>query len=83
MIFLIEYDRRRGELLTFHPFADADRAAAEQQRLDLELKRGGSSTAAIEIVLLQAESETALRLTHRRYFQTARQIIESSTGATS
>lgn len=81
MVFLIEYDRQLGKMLTFRPFRDADRTVAEKQRLDLELKRGGASSAAVEIVLLQAESEAALRLTHRRYFQTAREIIESTTGS--
>ena len=78
MIFLIEYDRRRGRLLTFKPFPDADLEAAQRARLELELKCAGANDSS-EIVLLQAESEAAVRRTHRRYFQTAREIIESST----
>lgn len=67
MIFLIEYDRSRGELVTIEPFSDSDRAVAENARLSRELKlheRGVRH----EVVLLQAASEDALRETHRRYF---------------
>lgn len=78
MIFLIEYHRRRGKIVTFKRFRDADRAAAAEARLDLELSRRGASTPT-EIVLLEAETEAAIRRTHRRYFQTVRQMIEAST----
>jgi len=32
-----------------------------------------------EVVLLEAATEDALRKTHRRYFQSPREIIEAST----
>ena len=78
MIFLLEYDRRRGRLVTFKRFRDTNRLAAEKERLDLELwnNQRGRST---EIVLLEAATERALRVTHRRYFQNLRQIIEATT----
>ena len=68
MIFLIEYDRPRGELSSIKFFEDADREVAENERLQLELAlhREGVQR---EIVLLQAASEEALRETHRRYFE--------------
>jgi hypothetical protein len=78
MIFLIEYDRRRRYLVTFEQYSDADRAAADKRRLNLELSGDGHDSNR-EIVLLQATDEKALRKTHRRYFETAREIIESST----
>lgn len=67
MIFLIEYDRTRGELANIDAFDDADRDTAEDARLarELSLHREGVTR---EIVLLQAESEDALKKTHRRYF---------------
>jgi hypothetical protein len=76
MIFLIEYDRRRGKLVTFKRVRDADHAAASAARLELELKahRAGLRH---EIVLLDAASEAALRRTHGRYFYTLREIIEA------
>jgi len=67
MIFLMEYDRSRGELLRIEAFDDADRDAAENERLqrELNLHKNGVQR---EVVLLQAATEDALRETHRRYF---------------
>lgn len=67
MIFLIEYERPRGELTSMQVFDDTERDAAENARLATELKlyRAGVTR---EVVLLQAASEDALRLTHGRYF---------------
>lgn len=78
MIFLIEYDRQRGQIVSFSTFADSDRPKASNARLELELIRN-AERADSEIVLLEAASEAALRQTHRRYFQNTREIIESST----
>ncbi len=78
MIFLLEYDRRRGRLVTFKRYDDVDRVVAQQARVELELRRT-KRAARHEVVLLEAESEAALRLTHRRYFQSPREIIEAST----
>lgn len=77
MIFLLEYDRRRGRLLTFRRFADEDRVGAQHARLDLELARN-RTRAKVEIVLLQAETEEALRITHNRYFQNPYEIAEAT-----
>ena len=78
MIFLLEYDRRQGRLITFRTFNESSRGNAEKARLDLELKRSRME-APREIVLLEAATEDALRKTHRRYFQNPREIIEAST----
>ncbi len=67
MIFLIEYDRSRGVLLSISSFSDAERVAAENERLERELELHRTHQQR-EIVLLQAGSEAALRETHRRYF---------------
>jgi len=64
--------------VTFERYDDNDRAAAERRRLELELNQQRYD-ANRELVLLQAADEEALRQTHRRYFQTPREIIESST----
>jgi hypothetical protein len=77
MIFLIEYDRQRGKLVTFSEFPDEDLAKAERARLELELSRERTDQLN-EIVLLQAETEDALRLTHRRYFQSGREIVDAA-----
>jgi hypothetical protein len=68
MIFLIEYDRTQGELLSIKAFQDADRDFVENERLgrELTLHQKGIKR---EIVLLQAANEDALKETHRRYFE--------------
>ena len=68
MIFLIEYNRKRGEIITFETFADADREKAEDARFELELKLNRADIEH-EVILLEASSEVALRRTHRRYFE--------------
>ncbi|MBI3000448.1 MAG: hypothetical protein HYY46_18640 [Deltaproteobacteria bacterium] len=77
MIFLIEYNRPEGRLVTFKRFQDSERRKAQNARLDLELRlnRRGVDR---EVVLLEAASEEALRRTHRRYFETLCQILESA-----
>jgi len=67
VIFLLEYNRRESRLVTFRPFSDAQRGAANQQRLELELdlnRRGVDH----EVVILEAADEAALKRTHGRYF---------------
>lgn len=68
MLFLIEYDREKGKLVEMSRFADSDRQVANSARLNLELalnRRGVEH----EVVLLEADDESALRRTHRRYFE--------------
>jgi hypothetical protein len=77
MIFLIVYDRPEGRIVAFEPFEDSQREAAEDLRLETELtlhRRGVDR----EVVLLEAESEEALRLTHRRYFEGLSEIAGSA-----
>jgi len=68
MIFLIEYDLKKGHLVELRLYQDSDRTLAEQARLELELllRRRRISH---EIVILEAPDEAALRTTHRRYFE--------------
>ena len=79
MIFLIEYNRSQGQIVTFRNFADAQRREAEESRLgiELDLNRQGIDH---EVVLLDARDEDALRRTHRRYFEDLRQILENKRG---
>ena len=76
MIFLVEYDRDNGRLVSLNKFDDLDRSKAEDSRIELEvaLNKQGVSR---EIVLLQAETEQALRQTHRRYFEKLSDLIRS------
>ena len=77
MIFLIEYNRSEGKIVTFRNFDDSQQREAQVARLEMELdlNRKGIDH---EVVLLQAASENALRLTHRRYFEDLAQILKSA-----
>ncbi|HEY0348652.1 MAG TPA: hypothetical protein VGC60_10915 [Pyrinomonadaceae bacterium] len=68
MIFLIQYDRHKGRLVSMESFADSERTKAQETllTLELELNQNGNDK---EVVLLEAESEDAIRRTHRRYFE--------------
>lgn len=79
MIFLIEYNRPEGRIITFKRFKDFERLKAQKSRLDLELDLNRRRIDH-EVVLLEAASEGAVRRTHRRYFETPRQILESAFG---
>lgn len=67
MIFLIEYDRDSGLIVTLRPFEEAERRKAEDSRLELEVALNRRRISR-EVVLLEAETEEALRETHQRYF---------------
>lgn len=73
MIFLIEYDRNKGELASFRKFTDAQRKDAQKERLELELELNRLGIER-EVVLLEAATEAGLRRTHRRYFETLQQL---------
>lgn len=74
MIFLIEYDRDRGQIVTLKRFNDSERENAEDSRLEMELALNRRGIAR-EVVLLQAETEAALRRTHRRYFEDLAELV--------
>jgi hypothetical protein len=68
MIFLIQYDRKAGRIVTIQRYADDQRSLADRVRLELEIglvRRRRKD----EVVILDAASEAALRKTHRRYFE--------------
>ena len=77
MLFLIEYDRNLGQIVTFRTFTESEKADAENARLELELglNRLGKEH---EVVLLEAASEEALRKTHRRYFEDLAELMRAS-----
>jgi hypothetical protein len=77
MIFLIEYSRREGRIVSTKAFEDAKRPEAEDLRLELEvvLNREGLER---EVVLLDATDERALRRTHRRYFEEISELARST-----
>jgi hypothetical protein len=79
MIFLIEYNRREGRILTLKKFSETQRHKAEADRLEIELDLNRKKIDH-EVVLLDAADETALRRTHRRYFEDLAQMLRSANG---
>jgi len=75
MFYLIEYNRRAGRLVTFKTFAESERSEAQKLRFEIELDLNRRQIDH-EVVLLQAESEAAIRRTHGRYFYDAQQLLE-------
>ncbi len=77
MLFLIEYDRSLGEIVTLRTFDDSERRVAEDARLETEIKldRLGIKH---EVALLDAATEDALRRTHRRYFENLGELVGAS-----
>jgi hypothetical protein len=78
MLFLIQYDRRKGTLVEFRKFEEWERQRAQDTRLELELalnERGVED----EVVILDAPSEEALRRTHGRYFNNLAELVEEIT----
>lgn len=67
MIFLLEYDRPRGELVQLIRFGDNQQEEARNRRIELEVQLNAEEVRH-EVVILEAASEGDLRLTHRRYF---------------
>ena len=76
MIFLIEYDRNRGNIVTIRKFDNSEQGKAEESRLSMELELNRLGTKR-EVVLLEAASEKALRRTHRRYFENLSELVVS------
>jgi hypothetical protein len=74
MLFLIEYDRNRGEIISFGEFEDSERQKAEDSRLEMELELNKAGIDR-EVVILEAETEEALRRTHRRYFEDLADLV--------
>jgi hypothetical protein len=80
MYFLIEYNRSEGRVVTFKEFNSSERVKAEQSRLEIELELNQRKIEH-EVVLLDAANESALRRTHRRYFEDLAQLLESANGS--
>ena len=68
MLLLIDYDRRKGQIVKMEVYHDSERNRANQERLSLEIDHIRSGVER-EVVILEAASEAAVRSTHRRYFE--------------
>ena len=77
MLFLIEYDRDRGQLVSLKEFDNSERQKADDTRLELELELNRQGIER-EVVILEANSKEALRRTHRRYFEDLTELLNSA-----
>lgn len=75
MLFLIEYDRSKGVIVSLRSYMDSQRETAQHDRLELELVRHRDGIQH-EIVILEAENEAAIRRTHGRYFKTLEELAQ-------
>jgi hypothetical protein len=67
MIYYIEYSREQQKTLSFKSYQESDRMLAEAHALKREIELSRQNLQ-LEIVLLQAGSESTIRNTHPRYF---------------
>jgi hypothetical protein len=71
--FLLVFNRRTGERPVFKAF---DRSSdAVRARFELERKYRGAPD--IEVVVLTAKSESEVRATHGRYFESLSDLVDS------
>ena len=64
-------------MISIESFSDSERSKAQDLLLTLELQLNQNGTDN-EVVLLEAESEDALRTTHRRYFEDLAELLNPS-----
>lgn len=69
--FLIVFDRRAGQILRLEEMTSAQEALRE--RFAVERKHRGETD--LEVVVLGADSEAALRRTHARYFENLASLV--------
>ena len=77
MLFLIEYNREKGEIVTIRNFDESEKTEAEAARLELELDLRRSRVKH-EVVILDAINEAGVRRTHRRYFESLQELARAS-----
>jgi len=72
VIFLLTYDRSKGQLLDEKQYDDARIDDANQARLEAEIACGAQT--GVEVVILQSVSREELQKTHARYFKSVKEL---------
>jgi hypothetical protein len=77
--FLLEFDRSKGKLVALKRFPAGQRQRALDARLAMQKKvlEEGKNC---DVVLLEADSEAALRETHASFFLTRAQLVARIAG---
>ena len=73
--FVLIYDQLAGRLLDVENYGPEGAAAALARRFELD--RQYAAKPKVEVVLLSAESEEALRQTHARYFKSVNELAQA------
>ena len=71
---LLVFDRSAGALLRHQEFTDRTKALKARFAAEREFK----SVSEVEVVVLNAQSTSELRSTHRRYFSGIREILREA-----
>jgi len=74
--YVLIYDQSSGRLRDVEHYGVDGAMAALARRFELDRQYAGEPS--VEIVLLSAESEDALRQTHARYFSSVNQLAQKS-----
>jgi hypothetical protein len=77
VIFLIDYDSRRAEIVELRKFNDTEKLRAQYQQLQIERNLTRRGLLLREVVLIEASDLFSLQRTHRRYFQTTSERWDS------
>ena len=77
MIFLIVYDRQKGQKIIYEKFKDSEREKAEKRRQELEIDLNQKKET-YELVLLEAARGSLFQHTHRRYLESLNAILKST-----
>jgi len=76
MLFLIQYDKHHGNVISIHEFEEAQRREAEKARAALELALCGEGSV-YEVALLDAKALDDVRKTYPHYFKDAPEAVRS------
>jgi hypothetical protein len=71
--YVLTYDQERGRILDIENYGPDGADAALARRFELDRQYAERPT--VEVVLLSAESQEALKLTHGRYFKTVSELV--------
>jgi hypothetical protein len=75
VLFLVVYDRERARIVSLDQIQEENVQPMFDRRLELEL---GPHADQLEVVILEAESESDLHQSHARYFDAIRGLLAKS-----
>jgi hypothetical protein len=76
MLFLIEYSRSQGKLISLKSFPDTEWNAVMDERLELELDLFHRKVQDHDALVFQSDSLETLKVTHGNYFKTLEELFD-------